>query len=295
MSALAAKNPGQAESFLKNLTTSTAKSFVYPKLAEQITQVIDAAQKNPKHDASSWLGKIMRDMPVVRNKYNVMLNAVGEPIKVDPLQMIGSVKEDPFWEYLTDKNISIGKPDQKRIIYDDISKTERGMTDDEYYHFVKTTGAEIKERIENEVIKENLPDDDARKAVNQIKTDTRKMMMVEMFGWGDFRNDDPKTWELLKESEALQVPKSYIDIKDDKGKKQRLTPEQLKDVNKEAMSIYGGLVKGYLQNKAQVQADKKPNETTGIAPFETITTAYWNGALLKAKANMRNKLFPEKR
>jgi hypothetical protein len=285
MDAFKAKEPSQAQGYLTNLASSTAKSFIYPKLAEQITQLVDAAQKNPKHDGKDLVAKIMRDIPIVRGKYNTMLNAVGEPVMYDPFQMISTEKADPFWEYLTDKNITIGKPNAREVFYDDISKTERAMTGDEYYDFVKTSGREIKRRIENEVMPKDFDLKETKKEIDNIKSDVRRQLKTEMFGWGDFRKDNPKEWLTLKNNGAIQIPvTTAIEWITDEGKT-KATKEEMVKYNKTAMQIYSESVLEYLNEDAE--EDKKDvDPLTGEITYNTTLGILWSGAKEAAKGEV---------
>ena len=138
-----------------------------------------------------------------------------------------------------EKNITIGKPNAKEIFYDDISKTERAMTDDEYYNFVKTSGKEIKSRIENEVMPKDLDAIEAKKEITNIKSDVREMVKTEMFGWGDFRISNEKTWMELKKNGLIQVPQTKIqDLRIDEKKVISFSEEDVAEINKRAMDFY---------------------------------------------------------
>lgn len=283
LDAMKAKEPSQAQAYLTNLTASTAKSFIYPKIAEQITQVVDAAMEKPRRDTKTLTGRIFRDIPIVRNKYNNMLNAVGQPVMYDPYQMISVEKDDPFWTYLAEKNIMIGKPNAKAIFYDDITKTKRAMTDDEYYNFIKVTGPEIQSRIEGEVISKKLPDKEARQEITNIKAAVRAQAKVEMFGWGDFRTERPKDWETLKKNNAIQIPATtVIDWMTDDGKT-KATEEEMVDYNDKAMNFYYDNVVDYLSEEPNKD---ETNEVTGGLVYNEQLDRLWTKARSAAKGEI---------
>ena len=124
-----------------------------------------------------------------------MLNAVGEPVMYDPVQMMSDDKEDPFWTFIVENNAYIGKPSQKKlIVHDDIKKTDRFLDDNEYFDYIRLTGSAIKKRIEEEVMGQNMSPKDVRDAIDKIKSDERERVRVEMFGWGDFHMKHPDQW-----------------------------------------------------------------------------------------------------
>ena len=276
-------------SFMTNLATSTTKGFVYPKLIEQTVQAIDAYQENPRKDAQGFIGKVTRDMPIVRNRYNVMLNAVGEPVKYDLVQMESKVKEDPFWNYVDKHNLTIGKPQAKTPIYDDINKVERGMTDDEYFEFIKKSGQEIKQRITNEVMPKNLSEDDIKKEIVNIKSDVRNKFKTELFGWGQIRQAHPDDWKLLKDNEALQIPKSSEELTIGKekmriGEKGGVPSKELEDFNNTAMEEYRKRVVNYLGRTESVTRDKaRIIPAKEISVFEEKINTIWSEVLDIAK------------
>lgn len=290
MDAFKAQDPSEAQSYMTNLVATTTKGFIYPKIAEQITQVVDAAQQNPRHEGKDLVARIFRDIPIARSNYSTMLNAVGEPIMYDPILMTSKAKSDPFWEYLADNNITIGKPNQKETFYDDISKTERAMTDQEYYDFVRVSGQEIKSRIEKEVIEVGLKDGEAKKAVSDIKSEVRQKVKTEMFGWGDLRMKYPNDWLLIKNNGALQVPKSSEELLIN-DKKVRMTEDQLKEFNGSAMELYRLSILDYFR-KNNIEADKKRiiDNITGDTQFDWQIKNRWSNATTKAKAQMKKAL-----
>lgn len=301
MSAFNAKEPGQAQAYLKNLTTSTAKGFVYPKLAEQITQVVDVLQKNPRRDASDLIGKIMRDMPIARNNYNVMLNAIGEPVLYDPIQMISNEKSDPFWEYIISKNANIGKPNAKDVFYDDVTKTQRAMTNQEYYDFVLKTGKEIKQRILDEVVPSKLDDEEIVKEISNIKTEVRNKFRTELFGWGELRSNYPEDWKIMKDNDALQVSKSTLEVTVNEakvriGKEKGIPSKDLEMFNNKTMEYYRKEIIPYLKSNREIlDADKRDiDEKTGKSYYEKELEKAWSQATNDAKSDMIDLLEAEK-
>ena len=149
LDALNAENLGSFQSFWQKMGVSMAKSAIYPKLIEQTVQAIDKLTDTPRRDSNTFWGKVLKDVPIARNGYNTLLNAVGEPVQYDPVVMLGTAKEDKFWQFIVDNNAYIGKPSQKSLkVYDDINEVERFLDDDEYFDYIRLSGSAIKERIE---------------------------------------------------------------------------------------------------------------------------------------------------
>jgi hypothetical protein len=191
-------------------------------------------------------------------------------------------------------NATIGKPRQNVPIYDDVNNIERGMTDQEYFDFVRISGAEIKRRIEEEVMGKGLPEKDAINEINNIKNEERKRTQQEMFGWGNIRMNNPEDWQLIKNNGAVRVTPSYVDVVlliNGKDKKVRLNPEQLKEYNNIAMEEYRKGIVPYLKNKNTVQRDKETiDPKQGISDFYLRTDEDWAYARKVAKDLMEEKL-----
>lgn len=285
LDALQGNTLSEVESYFSRLAQSTAKSVVYPKLAEQTVQIIDYIQENPRRSASTLIGKICKDIPVVRGKYNTMLNAIGDPVMYDPIQMVSEVRPDPFWDYINDHAINIGKPNQKTAVWDDIRKEDRSMNDDEYYNFIKISGQEIKRRIMEDVMPKIMDPEEIKKEINNIKSDVRQQVRVEMFGWGDFRLENPDIWLRLKQNNAIQVPAtSRIEWMTDDGKV-RATDKEMEQYNKIAMSRYAEMVMEYLGQDAAYDK-KEVNVMEGITQYEATLQKLWTRAKEAAKGQI---------
>jgi hypothetical protein len=253
--------------------------------------MIDYMSSNPRKAASTLGGKIAKDIPIVRDKYNVMLNAVGDPVMYDPFQMVSETKADPFWDYVNEHAINVGKPNQKEKIYIDLEGIERGMTDDEYYNFVRTSGKEIKRRIMDDVMPKELSDEDIKKEVSNIKSDVRSKTKTEMFGWGDYRSNYPEKWNKLLTNGVVQVPPtsnvSWIG-EDKKGNtvRETLTDDEMKGFNKKAMEFYGDMAIEYLNSRDAIEDKKNFDVVTGGSVFDATVTLIWSDAKEQAKGEL---------
>jgi len=287
LDALKANTLAETESYFVRLAQSTVKGVVYPKFAEQTVQMIDWMSDNPRRSASTLIGKIAKDIPVVRGKYNTLLNAVGEPVMYDPFQMVSEIRVDPFWDFINDHAINIGTPDQKQKFWDDITKTERSMTDEEHYLFVLKSGPEIKRRIMNEVIGKDMSEEEIKKEITNIKSEVRKQLKIETWGWGDFRKGNSDKWDVLKANDAIQIPVTTpIDWMTDDGKAVA-TEEEMTKYNNRAMEVYAEYVLEYLGQDAPI--DKKPSSTGEIVYYKAIDNMWTN-----AKAVAKGKIIEDR-
>jgi hypothetical protein len=286
LEALSAKNLGSFDNFWQKMGVSMAKSAIYPKLIEQVVQSYDKVMDIPRKDSNTFWGKVLRDVPVARNAYNTMLNAVGEPVQYDPVMMTDYETLDPFWKFIVDNNAFIGKPSQKQLkVYDDINKIERLLDDDEYYEYIRLSGSAIKERIENEVMGKNMPMEDVKEEVSKIKAEERARTKIEMFGWGDFRTNHPEEWLIIRDGMALQLPRKYKEAWIG-GEKRMLTPDELKKLNEMAMVEYARDIVPYLETLDQSQRIPIENHPEGLSQFDIYIKKVWEGSVAVSLANL---------
>jgi hypothetical protein len=230
-----------------------------------------------------------------------MLNAIGEPVHYDLIQMLGAVKHDPFWDYIDEHNLTIGKPQAKTPIYDDINKVERGMTNDEYYEFIKKSGQEIKRRVTEEIMTKNLSEDDIQKGVLNIKTEVRNKFRTELFGWGQLRHDHESDWMLMKNNDALQIPRNSVKITIGKekirfGEEKGVPSKELEDFNNIAIEEYRKKVIKYLRNSDAVKANKtKIDPITEVSKFDEKMNEIWIESIKTAKSKKEKQLKEQKK
>ena len=280
MEALSSSDIKTFDRWWQNMATSTGKSVIYPKLAEQIVQMIDNAFENPRKDATGIVGKMMKDIPIVRHGYNDMLNAVGEPIQYDPYMMIERETTDPFWNYVVKHNAWIGKPTQKAtVIYD--GEVERGLTDDEYYQYIKLSGTAIKDRIMNEVMPLELDDEEIKRAVDSIKSEERTKAREMISGWSELRVSNPDVWNFLSKNNILPA-RGNVKIGD----------RSIKD-NKELAEFFASAEKKYPEilklNMDSGDSFAKTLTEAEAKRWRVIAEGAWKGAVAQTKVEWAKK------
>jgi hypothetical protein len=211
----------------------------------------------------------------------------------DPIQMISKETTDPFWDYVNEHKINIGKPNQRTELWDDINKIERGMTDEEFYNFVRTSGTEIKRRIMEDMMPKELSDDEIKKESDKIKTEVRQNTKTEMFGWGDFRMANPEQWKILKDNNAIQTqPKTIEDTPISDTEMYKFTEEDVVVINNRAMELYTKEMIKYINSTEGKNAKTKvimtPKGT--IMEFDFAVDKIWTGARSQAKGEQLEKV-----
>jgi hypothetical protein len=119
----------------------------YTQTAQKISEIMDIPQKDIK---DTYLGRMLRDVPVARDKYNNMINALGDEVTYDTDLMFSTEKgkpEDKLWKLVIDKKQTIGTPTAPET-YVDKNNQEVQVTDEQAYKFAKIRGGYIKKALE---------------------------------------------------------------------------------------------------------------------------------------------------
>lgn len=295
MGAISSGDLSEFQRFWKKMASSTAKGFIYPKAVEQSKQMIADFNDSPNTYSSSFLGKMVKDMPGMKNYFPVQFNQFGEPVTFDAVQMIEKpTTTDPVAKYVADNDAFIGVPDQRGdfcVIYDDKLGVERGMNDNEYMLFVQTSGREIKNRIMDELMpRTDLTPEEIKKEIANIKSAVRKQTKAVLFGWNNTRKNYPLDWNKMVETSAVPVPAEMVEVEVD-DKKVRLDEKQLDEFNEKAIDYYRQYVMEYLRDAEAVKADKSEiDEETGSSYFNGFIKKDWTDAKADAKADFEEKL-----
>jgi len=135
-----------ADSFKKTATAIALPNF-YTQTAQKIADIMDIPQKEIRE---TYLGRLLRDVPVARNQYKNMINAFGDEVDYDTdLLMSGSKgkPEDKLWNLVVSKKQTIGTSTAPET-YVDKNGNEVQVTDDQAYQFAKVRGSYIKKSLE---------------------------------------------------------------------------------------------------------------------------------------------------
>jgi hypothetical protein len=298
LEAISSGDLATAEKFWKRMASSTVKGFAYPKAVEQTKQMIDDFNDDPTRYSSSLVGKMIKDMPVIQNRFPVQYNALGEETSFDAIQMLEQSKGTPVSKYIADNEAFVGVPSQKDefcIIYDSEKGIERGMNDKEYMKFIQVSGTEIKNRIISDLMpRTDLTPEDVRKELSNIKSEVRKQVKATLFGWLDVKQEHPSDWKKMVEMNAVPIPQELIEVQVD-DKKVRLDEKQTDEFNKKAIEYYRSYVIPYLNDESVVKDDKSQvDEETGDNLFNLSIRQYWSDAKTDAKVDMEDKLMSKK-
>lgn len=128
----------------------TATSMVVPNLytqtAQQMEDFMDVPQKEIRE---TFMGRMMRDIPVARNEYFDKVNGLGEKVSYDNdifISLAEGKPSDKLWNLVVDKKASIGSP-VRTITYVDDNDVEKFMDDKQFYNFSRIRGGFIKSAL----------------------------------------------------------------------------------------------------------------------------------------------------
>jgi hypothetical protein len=134
------------QSFVKTVTAIALPNF-YTQTAQKISDIMDLPQKEIRE---TYLGKLLRDVPVARDKYNNMINALGDEVDYDTDLLASGAKgkpEDKLWNLVISKKQTIGTTTAPET-YVDKKDNEVQVTDEQGYQFAKVRGSYIKKVLE---------------------------------------------------------------------------------------------------------------------------------------------------
>jgi hypothetical protein len=160
------------------------------------------------------------------------------------------------------------------------------MNDEEYMEFVKVSGRKIKERIMTEVVPKELSKEDNKKEITNIKTDVRRLVKEELFGWSDFRTKNPKEWQVLRDNQAIQIPQSSVKdvILGEEADKVKFSKEDIDEFNRRAMEFYAEIA---IPTIKDINPESKTRRLpTGETEYEYTINSLWTAAKQKTKAEM---------
>lgn len=168
------------------LFTKSAKTFVVPNLATQISKSIQEINDMPIKEANNLGEHLTRDMPFLRDSQNNIYNALGESVTPQQLRRFvplnpSQVKADPVWTVIVENNAFIGRPRRNTMIY--VNNEERELTDKEYNEYARLSGVYTKELIQKNLkkIKGKSTKEKRVDLISDLKGSARKKAKAEIF------------------------------------------------------------------------------------------------------------------
>ena len=124
--------------------------FVGTNLYQQAAQMVQRSLEIPdKEYRGTYLGKMLRNIPIVRNNYQNAINGLGEELAPASPGIPYSPKEEgeysKLWQLLADKNQTTGRPERRGASYIDIDGNQKAMNDEQFYVFSKTRAKYIRD------------------------------------------------------------------------------------------------------------------------------------------------------
>lgn len=163
---------------------STAKGVVIPSLYTQGAKEVENWFDIPaKEVRDTYMGDLLRDIPVARDQYFDKINALGEPVIPNTNKIVSSVKKDKIWDLIAEKRAFIGVPSPKTVtVYDPKQKKERLLTQEEFYRFAKMRGEYIRKAIEDHYtsLKKKSPEE-AQEIIKDYKSKATKRAKYKLF------------------------------------------------------------------------------------------------------------------
>jgi hypothetical protein len=143
-------NPNILDAGLKT-AQNTTKSFIIPNLYTQTFKQVQASFDIPnKETKNTWLGFLLKDIPIAREMYKDQIDVLGNPVVPDTDKFFKVVDEDLPSNYKTVQKrlFNMKKPSIRTVkVTDPATREKTKLTQDEYYLFSVTRGKYINDEI----------------------------------------------------------------------------------------------------------------------------------------------------
>ena len=163
-----------AENAVKSWVRS-GTAFVIPNVAKQVDQLFDPTV----YDDASLTAMLANQVPIVRSQGRPALDVFGQPVlRPATSQFLSQRLEDPLRQTLIARGIWISMPDRDVIIGDKSRGPDhsRALTEDEFYDYVKLSGAAIRDRLDPNRIRDMDPDR-AKAHVREVVREERERIL----------------------------------------------------------------------------------------------------------------------
>lgn len=136
--------PEEAVPALKNFFASTAGSISTPRIILDIQRLFDPT----RYQSTTLAGDLLRNTPFAALVNRPALNAFGEPTTYPSNRFLSTIKPDPVWQLVVNKNLRVSVPDKYTEMPDGKGKGgRRRITPEEYYEVLEGSGKQLKQYV----------------------------------------------------------------------------------------------------------------------------------------------------
>jgi hypothetical protein len=164
-------NPEKAQTYMKRFTAGMISNII-PNMLKDVIRLYN----DETFDANTWSEIFERQskVAVYTDDLKPKLNILGEEIHADPLFWAKNQEGNRVWNLIVRNSAYISVPSKNTPIYDPARGRDRGLTPDEYYDYVKDSGAMIKSAIEKHIDQlESMGSEEVRDMVDKIERTAR--------------------------------------------------------------------------------------------------------------------------
>lgn len=151
-------------------TTAGVVPNLYVQTAQKFEEIMNVPQKEVRN---TWLGRILRDIPVARDKYQNKVGGLGNDIPYDTdflYSVDKNTEDDKYYDLLIKNKTSLGSPRWNTTIVED--GKERLLSEEEFYKFSKIRGHFIKSMMDHYYTElSNSNQEDFKSKMNTIKSE----------------------------------------------------------------------------------------------------------------------------
>lgn len=201
------------ENIFEGLTRWSQKTLggvvpnLYIQSAQKYEEIMNISQKEIRN---TWLGRILRDIPVARDQYQNKVGGLGNDLPYDTDFVYSVDKEssdDKYYDLLIKNKTSLGSPRWNTTIVTD-DGTERLLTEEEFYKFSKIRGHFIKSMMDHYYDSlSTMNEEDFKEKMTTIKTEAS--IMSKTFCTVNIPKETTDYWEYITKTYPDMIFQRY--------------------------------------------------------------------------------------
>lgn len=140
------ESPSDSIGAIKSTISGTTSSFTTPTLVRDLNRLFD----NRLYQSNSIAGDFIKNTPFAGLTLKPSLNALGDPVELPRQRFYTTLKDDPAWRMVAEKNLRISVP-SKATAKEPGSPEPLSST--QYYHYLQESGKELKDYMKKNLSK----------------------------------------------------------------------------------------------------------------------------------------------
>jgi hypothetical protein len=183
---------------------------LYIQTAQKFEEIMNVPQKEIRE---TYLGRILRDIPVARDQYQNKVGGLGNDIPYDTdflYSVDKNTEDDKYYDLLIKNKTSLGSPRWSTTIVDE-NGNERLLSEEEFYKFSKIRGHFIKSMMDHYYDDlSNSNQEDFKQKMNTIKSESSQW--AKIFCTVDIPKDTQDYWSYISNTYPQYLFQRYSGV-----------------------------------------------------------------------------------